>query len=159
MFVLINIKSAKTNLQATIMPILEKRAWLTLWSMCPPYFVYFAIQWLYAGQPSTMLQRIGLLALVATVHALGYIVGLLIIKRQQAGERLLEDERDRAIDGRATRVAYFVMLTGLIVVGVVMPFNRAGWEIVNTALLAIVLSEAVRHTLIVIGYRRPRFAH
>lgn len=159
MFVMINIMSTQANLQAKIMPTLEKRAWLTLWSMCPPYFFYFAIQWLFAGQLSTMLQRIGLLAMVATLHALAYIAGLLIIKRQGAGERLLEDERDRAIDGRATRAAYFVMLTGLIVVGVVMPFNRAGWEIVNTALLAIVLSEVVRHALIVIGYRRPRFAH
>lgn len=141
------------------MSILEKRAWLSLWSMCPPYCVYFAIQLGFPDLQSTMLQRIGLLALVACIHALGYITGLLVMKRQEAAQSLLEDERDRAIDGRATRTAYFIMLTGLILAGMVMPFNKAGWEIVNAALFFIVLSETTRYALIVIGYRRPHFAH
>jgi len=82
------------------------------------------------------------------------------MKRQERGEPLLLDERDRAIDGRATRTAYFVMLTGMIVVGVVMPFSDSGWKLTNTALLAIVLAETVRYALIVAGYRRtPRLAH
>jgi hypothetical protein len=78
------------------------------------------------------------------VHALTYIVGLLLIRRREAGEDLLQDERDRAIDGRATRAAYFIMLTGMIVVGMVMPFSRSGWQIANTVLLFIVLGEALR---------------
>jgi hypothetical protein len=47
----------------------------------------------------------------------------------------------------------------MIVVGMVMPFNKSGWEVVNTALLFIVLTEAIRNALIVIAYRRPRLAH
>ena len=65
-------------------------------------------------------------------------------------------ERDRTIDGRATRTAYFILLTGMIVVGMVMPFNNAGWKLVNTALLFIVLTETARYVLILIGYRQPR---
>jgi len=141
------------------MSSLQKRAWLALWSMCPVYCVYFAIQIGFPDRLTTFLERIGCLAVVASIHAVAYVVGLLVIKQHEAGEPLLEDERDRAIDGRATRTAYFILLTGMIVVGMVMPFNNGSWKLVNTALLAIVLAETVRYALILIGYRRPRLAH
>jgi uncharacterized membrane protein len=138
----------------------EKRAWLALWSQCPPYFAYFLIQVAMPHWLTTFLERIACLAVIAGVHAIAYLTGLLVMKRQERGEPLLLDERDRAIDGRATRTAYFVMLAGLIVVGVVMPFTDSGWKLANTALFAIVLAETVRYVLIVVGYRgRPRLAH
>jgi hypothetical protein len=141
------------------MSSLQKRAWLALWSMCPVYCVYFVIQIGLPYLQPTMLERIACLAVVASLHAVGYICGLLVIKRHEAGEPLLEDERDRAIDGRATRTAYFILLTGMIVVGMVMPFNNGGWKLVNAALFFIVLTETARYALILIGYRRPRLAH
>lgn len=142
------------------MSSLEKRAWLALWSQCPPYVVYFLIQGVWPMWLTTFLERITCLAVVAGVHAIAYLIGLVLLKRQERGEELLLDERDRAIDGRATRTAYFVMLTGMILVGVVMPFSDTGWKITNTALFAIVLAETVRYALIVLGYRRmPHLAH
>lgn len=142
------------------MSAFEKRAWLALWSQCPPYLVYFLIQGAWPTWLTTFQERIACLAVVAGVHAVAYLTGLLVMKRQERGEPLLLDERDRAIDGRATRTAYFVILTGMIVVGVVMPFGDTGWKITNTALFAIVLAETVRYALIVTGYRRvPRLAH
>lgn len=141
------------------MSALQKRAWLMLWSMCPAYCLYFAIQFGLPNLFTTMLERIGLLAVVASIHAVAYVSGLLMLKWRETGESLLEDERDRAIDGRATRSAYFILLTGMIVVGMVMPFNKAGWELVNAAVFFIVLSEAVRYALILIGYRQPRLVH
>ena len=142
------------------MSSLEKRAWLALWSQCPPYVVYFLIQGAWPNWLTTFLERIACLAVVASVHAIAYLIGLAVLKRQERGEPLLQDERDRAIDARATRSAYFVMLTGLIVVGVVMPFSDHGWKLVNSALFFIVLAEAVRYALIVAGYRRGlRLAH
>lgn len=163
MFYIFYIKCNLTNSRAMIMSSLEKRAWLSLCSMCPPYLVYFAIQIAFPAQWPTMLDRIAVLAAAACIHAACYVTGLLLIKRREAGEALLEDERDRAIDGRATRIAYFILLAGMLVAGVVMPFNRQSleedWHIANTALLAIVLAEAARDALIVLGYRRPRLAH
>ncbi len=145
------------------MSSLEKRAWLSLWSMCPVYLVYFAIQIGFQAQLPTMMDRIAVLAVVACIHATCYVVGLLLIKRREAGEPLLEDERDLAIYGRATRIAYFVLLAGILVAGGIMPFNRQSleedWHIANTALLAIVLAEATRDALVVLGYRRPCLAH
>jgi uncharacterized membrane protein len=138
---------------------LEKRAWLTLWSMCPVYLVYFTIRLGFPDVMTSMLQRVALLALVASLHAVVYLAGWLTMKYRESGENMLEDERDHAIDRHASRIGYFILLTGIIVVGMVMPFNKSGWEIVNAALFFIVLTEIVRNGLIVLGYRRSCHAH
>ena len=141
------------------MSSLEKRAWLALWSMCPLYLVYFALQAAAPVWLATMPARIACLAVVAGVHAVAYVGGLLAIKYRERGEPLLQDQRDHAIDGRATRSAYFALMAGLIVVGVVMPFGGSGWKLVNAGLFFIVASETLRYLLIVLGYRRaPRLA-
>ena len=141
------------------MSSLEKRAWLALWCLCPVYCVYFAIQIWFPALLPTMVERITCLAVAASIHAVCYVTGHLVMKRQERNESLLEDERDRAIETRATRAAYFALLTGMILVGMVMPFNNGGWKIVNTALLLIVLTETMRHVLVLTGYRSPRLAH
>ena len=141
------------------MPSFEQRAWLTLVSMCPPYIVYFVIQAGFPGLLTTMRAHIACLTVVATVHALVYVTGLMILRHREQDTDRQADERDRAVDARATRVAYFMLLGGMLLVGVVMPFGHHGWSLVNPALFFVVLSEALRSVLIVIGYRRPRFAH
>ncbi len=158
MYVLFNMTFAIIN-KVRPMSSLEKRAWLSLLSMCPGYLVYFAIQVGWPALLPTMLDRFAALALAASVHAVAYVAGLLVIRHRERAESLHEDERDRAIDGRATRAAYFMLLTGMIVVGMVMPFTRGGWDVVNAALLVIVLAETLRYALIVTGYRRPRLAY
>ena len=138
----------------------ESRAWLALWSMCPPYAVYFAIQLGSRGWPVTMWQRIVCLGVTALVHAAIAAAGLLLLMRRQRGERLFADERDQGIDARATRGAYWLVFAGAVVVGMMMPFKDSGWRIVNATLLLLVLTETLRNTLIVVGYReKPRFAH
>jgi hypothetical protein len=141
------------------MPLVEKRAWLTLWTMCPVYLVYFAIQVGWPQLTPTVLSKFGLLAAVAGLHAIGYIAGELAFRYRNREEGLQKDERDDAIDARAARAAYMLLLAGTLLTGMVMPFTDSGWKIVNTALLFIVLSEALRGVLTVRGYRRPRLAH
>ena len=99
------------------------------------------------------------LAVVAGFHAVAYVTGLLVIRRQERGEGLLEDERDRAINARATRIAYFFLMGGIILVGMIMPFGSPPWEIVNTALLVTVLAETIQLVLVLVGYRRNRLAY
>lgn len=141
------------------MTSLEKRAWLTLWSLGPVYAVYFAVQIWFPTILPTMVERIACLSLAAGVHAVGYGVGFLALRRRQIHERPIDDERDRAIETRATRSAYFVLLVCMIVVGMVLPFSATGWQIVNAALLGIVLTELMRQVLIVVSYRGIRLAH
>ena len=57
------------------MSLIEKRAWLTLWTMCPGYLVYFAILIGWPQLTPTVLSKFGLLAAVAGLHAIGYIAG------------------------------------------------------------------------------------
>lgn len=137
----------------------EYRAWLMLLGLGPAYTLYFALQAIEPGWVTTVQQRLLCLAAAAVTHALVCLAGL-ALKRPGADEKNTADERDRAIDARATRGAYFLLMTGAVVVGMVMPFNQSGWKIVNAALFSIVLAEVLRNALIVRGYRgRARFAH
>jgi hypothetical protein len=143
------------------MSALETRAWLQLWAMGPPYAVYFALQLIFPGwfDSLSILQRLACFAATALTHAAITIVGMLALRRKEHGEGPLVDERDRAIEARATLVGYYALMAGMIVVGVMMPFGAGGWKIVNTALLAIVLAEVLRHALIALAYRKAtRFA-
>jgi hypothetical protein len=148
------------NLKGIQMVTWESRAWLTLWSMCPPYLVYFAIQLGSPGWPDTMWQRILCLAAAALTHAAIFGAGFLVLLRWQRAEGLLRDERDLAIDARATRGAYWFLFAGAVIVGMMMPFRDGGWRIVNATLLTLVVAETLRNALIVVGYReKPQFAH
>jgi uncharacterized membrane protein len=142
------------------MSSLESRAWLTLWSLCPPYLVYFAVQLAAPGWLTTMWQRIGFLAAAAGVHVAAFAGGSVwLAARRRGDDGLFADERDLAIDARATRGAYYVLLFGAITVGMVMPFKDSGWKIVNASLLFIVLSEVARNALILRDYgARPQLA-
>jgi hypothetical protein len=69
-------------------------------------------------------------------------------------ERRRPDERDRAISRRGAAAAYYVLMAGTIMVGVVMPFTDTGVTIANAALFAIVLAELVHATTVLVSYRR-----
>jgi len=131
----------------------ERRARLALWALCPPYIVYFVLQISSPAWLGSMWTRIACLAATAGVHAAISVIGWVVLTARERGEHLLADERDRAIEVRATRIAYYVLMAGTVIAGMVMPFSRSGWEIVNRALLAIVLAEMLRNVLIVLGYR------
>jgi hypothetical protein len=141
---------------------LESRAWLQLWAMGPPYLVYFGLQ---LARPEwferlNLIQRLACFGATALTHAAITLIGLLMLKMRERGEHLLADERDRAIEGRATLSAYLVLMAGVVLVGVILPFYQPGWTVVNTALFFIVAAEMLRHLLIALAYgRAKRFAH
>ena len=134
----------------------EKLAWLTLTTMLIAYGVYFGI----VG-PAVGFGRNGLIdviwsfGLVAAAHAIAMIVGSIIIAVTATKEaQAPADERDQAISRRASTIGYYVLLVGMILVGVVMPFSAPPWKIINVALAAIVLAELIRDSIILMSYRR-----
>lgn len=130
----------------------EKQAWLALSVMVVAYGAYFS---LVTASEQSMLDMLLLFGGVAIAQAVVMIVGSTLLAVQAGKEaRAKADERDRAIDRRGTRIAYFVLLTGMIVVGVIMPFSKQGWQITNAALLALVAAEIVRYGVVVASYRR-----
>jgi uncharacterized BrkB/YihY/UPF0761 family membrane protein len=134
----------------------EKMAWLTLGTMLVAYGVYFGIVGPAAGfGERRMLDIIWSFGLVAAAHAVAVIVGAIAIALTATkGAEARADERDRAIARRGATMGYYVLILGMILVGVVMPFSEPPWKIVNTALLAIVLAEVVHQTVVLLSYRR-----
>lgn len=133
----------------------EKAAWLVFISMVAAYTIYFGL--LLYGHPAgrEMFPMLWLFGSIAAAQALVVIIGYVVLAMTTPkAERGRPDERDRAIRRRGGAAAYYVMIVGMILVGVVMPFTEAGMKIVNTALFAIVLAETVNSAVVLISYRR-----
>jgi uncharacterized membrane protein len=137
----------------------EKLAWVTLGSMLIAYTIYFSLLAAKfdpaAPQPRQTIQMLALFGAVTVVQAIVVAVAsaVIAIRARRAGEDKA-DERDRAIARRGTSVGYYVLMVGMILVGVVMPFTDPRWKIINAALLAVVIAEVVRYILIISSYRR-----
>lgn len=134
----------------------EKLAWVTLGSMLIAYGAYFAklASAARAGPPPMMNMLIWFAGItIAQVIAIAIVTAVLAILAQREANAPA-DERDRAIARRAGNSAYYVLMVGVILVGVVMPFSEPAWKIINAALLSLVVAEAVRYILIILSYRR-----
>ena len=138
------------------MPYREKIAWLSIAAIALTYGPYFMLTMIdppTGAMPDLpQLARFGATAVAQVVILL---TGRLILRsRAREDASMPADERDRAIERRAQRVGYFVLVGGVIVAGVVLPFIATGWEIVNASLLAIVLSEIAAYGLAVRSYQQ-----
>ena len=133
----------------------EKTAWLTLASMTIAYTIYFGL--IIAGHPAgrEMFPMLWLFGSIAAVQAVVVIAGhIALAMTTPKAERKRPDERDRAIHRRGAAAAYYVMMAGMMLVGVVMPFTDTGVKIANAGLFAIVLAEAVNGAVVLLSYRR-----
>lgn len=139
------------------MPHREKIAWLLLITMLVCYVPYFTFVRINPPAPEVLpnLPQLWLLAVTAAAHALIQGLGRLWFRIQAPEDaRAPADERDLAIERRSTTVAYYVLMAGMILVGVVMPFTDGGWKIVNAALFMIVVAEIFHYGIAVWSYRR-----
>jgi hypothetical protein len=101
------------------------------------------------------VRQLVLFGITAVLQAIIVGVGYLFIRRSSPDDaRMPLDERDRAIMQRSISSAYYVLIGGMVVVGVMMPFNSSGWSIVNAAIFMIVAAEIVHHGVAVASYRR-----
>lgn len=133
----------------------EKTAWLNVIAMVAAYTVYFGL--LLSGHPAgrEVFPMLWLFGLIAIAHAVTVIIGTVILSAQAPkSERARADERDRAIRRRGATMAYYVLLVGMMVVGVYMPFVERGVPLANMGLLAIVIAELVNSVIVLTSYRR-----
>jgi uncharacterized membrane protein (DUF485 family) len=130
----------------------EKTAWITLASMLIAYGVYFT---LISRASLSAMAMLGLFAGITVIQVIAVVVVTTVLAAlSSADARAKPDERDRAVARRGASIAYFVLIVGVITVGVVMPFRDAGWRLTNAALFALVVAETVRHLIVVVSYRR-----
>jgi membrane protease YdiL (CAAX protease family) len=129
----------------------EKQAWLTLIPMLIAYSIYFPMSLATVRAP---LENLLLFGIIAATQGIVFIIGMVILAVRTDAASRKPDERDRAIARRGANIGYYLLILGMIVVGVIMPFTKSGWEISNAALFAIVLAETVSTIVILISYRR-----
>ncbi len=134
----------------------EKIAWLSLLSVVltlGPYLVYVAVT-----RPGPDVPNLGLLlvfGIAAGANGIIRAAGEVVMRwRNPVDARIPMDEREILIERRSITVAYYILMFGFLVVGGVMPFKNYGWDIVNTAIAAIVVAECVQYGLVIIGHRR-----
>lgn len=130
----------------------EKTAWITLLAMIATYGAYFSLISQFHMSPITMLELFSGLTVVLTICVIVATAVMAVLSGRDA--RGQPDERDRAVARRGASIAYYVLLIGVISVGVIMPFEEQGWGITNAALLVLVAAEAVRQIVVVASYRR-----
>ncbi|WP_019676143.1 hypothetical protein [Arsukibacterium perlucidum] len=139
------------------MPYREKVAWLSMLAMLftfGPYFTLVASGY-FPEKPLPDLRQLAGYAITAAVQVTILVIGHIVLRRNnRLDSKVPADERDIAIKQRSVSAAYYVLITGMILVGVIMPFTSSGWEIVNSALFMIVLAELVQFGMVVVGYRR-----
>lgn len=139
------------------MPYREKTAWLSLIAIVVtfgPYFTMTAAR-SHPGEAMPNLRQLELFAITAIVQMLILGVGHLYLRRGwPKRERMPLDEREQTIMRRSVNSAYYVLISGMILVGCVMPFNSSGWGIINAALFMIIAAEVVRYGVVVFSYRR-----
>lgn len=133
------------------MPIKEKFARIWLATMVVTYTAYFTAVAIMGD--TTFWTQIAMFA--ATVAMQVIVIGTasaVLEFKHRGGPKA--DERDLAIDRKATRVSYHILMVGMILVGCVMPFSESGWKLFHAAVLSIAIAEIVRHGLIVSMYHR-----
>lgn len=135
----------------------EQFSWIwaiTLITVLGPYFVFVSVIRAAESEPTFIFQ---ITALATALTIMGIVAGLstLISRvRHRDHPAAPTDERDRLIELRSSKVSYYILMVGMIIVGCVMPFDASGWEIVNTAVFAIAVAEVTGCLLTVRGYRR-----
>src|SRR5690242_18022110 len=135
----------------------EKMAWLELVGMMIAYGAYFIAVAIADPAPGrdTTLTYVALFGASSVVRLLILRTGWLILRARLGAEaRARPDERDRAIARRGGTIAYYVLLSLMLWVGVIKPLLASGWEVANSALAAIIIAEIVRQAVAVVSYRR-----
>ena len=133
----------------------EKSAWLALAAMLLAYVPFFALAAVSPPAPMPDLRLISLFAAVSILRVVVLGLGTLWFRlRSPEDARAPADERDRVISNRATTIAYYVLITGVLATGGFMPFYTGGWGIVSATILIVVIAEIVRCIMVVVGYRR-----
>jgi len=139
------------------MPYREKVAWLSLIAMAVTYGPYFTLvsMSILPTRPLPDFRQLALFGATTVVQLIILGTGHLILRTASSREdRTPPDERDLAITRRSVGSAYNLLLGGMILVGVIMPFTASGWKIVHAALFMIVASEFFKFSIMVFSYRR-----
>jgi hypothetical protein len=133
----------------------EKSTWISfvlLLAISIPFFYQFLR--IESGRSNSVASFHLFLALVI-LFVVGEIVLHAIIAMQSPRDaRAPKDERERLIDLKAMRVAFFVLMTGALLVVVLVHFPVDRFAILQALLLAVVVAELTMLGARLVYYRR-----
>lgn len=133
----------------------EKSAWLAVLARLVAFGPYFVWVSLNAELQLTLWQQLQAYGLTVLVQLVLLGGGYLWLRWQMPQEaKAAKDERDKAIEASALKGAYYLLMTGMILVGCLMPFSQSGWPQFQAAVFFIVLSELWHYSHMLISYRR-----
>lgn len=134
----------------------ERTAWT--WLICLIFvpFIYFVdlryTEWVAGNSDLSRIASLSMPLVTMALVALS-VRAWNVIKLKQLGQGLL-DERDLLIERQSTSMAYRVLIVGMMLVGMVMPFSATRWEIIDTSFFFIVLAEVAHCCLTILAYRK-----
>lgn len=134
----------------------EKTAWVTLCAIVLVSLLY----WFHVHtpfEPHSHLHVLHAMALSIVAYALIEFVAWLVLSRRNPQEaRTPKDERERLIDLKAMRIAYYVLAVGTLAsIFITLHLISAGPVGLGMAVFAsFVLSQIVRHAARIVYYRR-----
>ena len=131
----------------------EKSTWISfvlLLAISIPFFYQFV-----RIESGTAEASFHLFLSLVLAFILGEIVlHAIIVMQSPRDARAPKDERERLIDLKAMRVAFFVLMTGAILVMVLVHFPVNRFEILQALLLSVVVAELTMLGARIFYYRR-----
>jgi hypothetical protein len=138
----------------------ERLAWMYLVAIVVtlgPYLFYALVIQNGEHIPMPGFGQLMIYAVASSTFAVLVGIGYLVLRLKYPAEaKAPADERDTAIERYSYRVGYFILLTGVIIVGIYKPFVADGWSIVNDAIAIVFIAEVTRDIIIVRQYRTQR---
>ena len=105
----------------------EKLAWLSLAAIVAAFVPYFTIVAMRSGTETQLIPQLELYTIAVAVQLMILGAGYWVLRRQSPSDAAMPpDERDVAIANRSTTVAYYVLMTGTVIVGCICHSPIAG---------------------------------
>ena len=133
----------------------EKSTWISflllLLISIPFFYQFIGIERRFSNSPAAFL----LFLLLVILFVVGEIVlHALIVMQSPRDARAPKDERERLIDLKAMRVAFFVLMSGALSVIVLVHFPVDRFAILQGLLFAVVVAELAMLGARLVYYRR-----
>lgn len=138
----------------------EKSAWISLLSIVIPFGFYFAAlgQSMHShagGSHHGGVHLFGVfVACVLLQIAIQVVLHIAATVQAPKDARLAKDERERLIELKATRIAFFVLMVGVLLVAASLHVGAGGFLMCNGILLSLVLAETVKYSGQIVYFRR-----
>jgi archaellum biogenesis protein FlaJ (TadC family) len=133
----------------------EKSTWISfvlLLAISIPFFTQ--VLRIESGRTSSEASFHLFLALVIVFIVGEIVLHAVIVMQSPRDARAPKDERERLIDLKAMRVAFFVLMTGALLVVVLVHFPVDRFQILQALLLAVVVAELTMLGARLVYYRR-----